>query len=154
MELLLWIVRFTMLALMILLLLFVAMALRADLRAGGAPPREPEPNKPTPPEPTPRPMPPAVRRIVHLTGPPPANGREFPLVGEVLIGRDPACQIVIPNTVTSKRHARVYPQDGGWHVADTGSTNGTLHNGAPLLDPARLAPGDRLRIGETEFELR
>lgn len=155
MELLLWIVRFAMLGLMILLLLFVAFTLRADLRSAGASPRESESPTPSPPAtPSKTSAKSAIRLIAYLTGPQPENGRAFPLTSELIIGRDATCQIVIANSVTSKRHARVYPQDGGWYIADAGSTNGTLLNGMSLRAPARLHVGDRLRIGETEFEIR
>ena len=51
----------------------------------------------------------------------------------------------------SARHARFEPrQDGVW-IADMGSTNGTFVNGKRLDRPRKLAQGDIVRVGETDF---
>jgi pSer/pThr/pTyr-binding forkhead associated (FHA) protein len=36
-------------------------------------------------------------------------------------------------------------------IEDLGSTNGTYLNGSPLSGPQPLHPGDRIRIGDSEF---
>ena len=51
----------------------------------------------------------------------------------------------------SSRHARVEPRRDGVWVEDIGSTNGTYLNGIRLTSAKRLAPGDVVRIGETEL---
>jgi hypothetical protein len=51
----------------------------------------------------------------------------------------------------SAEHARFEPrQDGVW-IADMGSTNGTFVNGIQLERPRKLARGDIVRVGETDF---
>ena len=51
----------------------------------------------------------------------------------------------------SAEHARFEPrQDGVW-IADIGSTNGTFVNGIQLERPRKLARGDIIRVGETDF---
>jgi FHA domain len=51
----------------------------------------------------------------------------------------------------SARHARFEPrQDGVW-LHDLGSSNGTYVNGTKLTRPRKLAPGDLIRIGETDL---
>ena len=51
----------------------------------------------------------------------------------------------------SARHARFEPrQDGVW-LHDLGSSNGTFVNGSRLTRPRKLAPGDLIRIGETDL---
>jgi hypothetical protein len=51
----------------------------------------------------------------------------------------------------SAEHARFEPrQDGVW-IADIGSTNGTFVNGIQLERPRKLARGDIVRVGETDF---
>ncbi len=51
----------------------------------------------------------------------------------------------------SARHARFEPrQDGVW-LHDLGSSNGTYVNGSRLTRPRKLAPGDLIRIGETDL---
>ena len=51
----------------------------------------------------------------------------------------------------SARHARIEPRRDGVWVQDRGSTNGTFVNGAQLERPRRLAPGDVVRVGETDL---
>ena len=58
------------------------------------------------------------------------------------------------STATSSRpshHARVEPRRDGVWVEDIGSTNGTYVNGTRLDRPQRLAPGDVVRVGETDL---
>ena len=51
----------------------------------------------------------------------------------------------------SSRHARFEPRRDGVYVEDIGSTNGTFVNGIRLTRDRRLAPGDVVRIGETDL---
>ncbi len=53
----------------------------------------------------------------------------------------------------SSRHARVENRRDGVWVQDLGSTNGTFVNGARVEGARKLAPGDVLRIGETDLKL-
>lgn len=65
---------------------------------------------------------------------------------ELVIGRDPRCEVVLGGPHVSRRHARLRFCDGVWAIQDLGSTNGTLLNGAAVAR-ARLRPGDLLSIG-------
>jgi pSer/pThr/pTyr-binding forkhead associated (FHA) protein len=83
------------------------------------------------------------------------EGRRSVLSGErVLIGRSRECDVVLSDPNTSRRHAEVRRDDGGWAVVDLGSTNGIKVNGR-RVDQAALEPGDRITLGLTEltFEL-
>jgi pSer/pThr/pTyr-binding forkhead associated (FHA) protein len=51
----------------------------------------------------------------------------------------------------SARHARIEPRRDGVWVEDLGSTNGTFVNGSQIDEPQRLAPGDVVRVGDTEI---
>jgi hypothetical protein len=51
----------------------------------------------------------------------------------------------------SSRHARVEPRRDGVWLEDVDSTNGTFLNGAQVSRPRRLAPGDVIRVGETDL---
>ncbi len=51
----------------------------------------------------------------------------------------------------SAHHARVEPRRDGVWVQDVGSTNGTFVNGMKLDSPRKLAPGDVIRVGETDL---
>jgi len=69
---------------------------------------------------------------------------------ETTIGRDPSCEIALPNhTQVSRRHARLIPDANGWRVEDLGSTNGTLLNGEKIQS-AVLPHGARLKLGDFE----
>lgn len=64
---------------------------------------------------------------------------------ELLIGRHPSCDIVLPGAAVSRRHARVRFRDGAWILQDLNSTNGTFLNGR-RVGRCRLRPGDHLVI--------
>ena len=51
----------------------------------------------------------------------------------------------------SSRHARFEARRDGVYVEDIGSTNGTFVNGIRLTRDRRLAPGDVVRVGETDL---
>lgn len=72
----------------------------------------------------------------------------------VLIGRAPACTLVVDDDTASGRHARIFPHDGGWYVEDLGSTNGTWLGNARVSDPVPVPLGTPVRVGQTILELR
>ena len=51
----------------------------------------------------------------------------------------------------SAAHARFDPRPDGVWLEDLGSTNGTFLNGVKLDRPRKLAPGDVVRVGETDL---
>lgn len=66
------------------------------------------------------------------------------------VGRTASADLVVPSAMVSRRHARVFVQDGAFWVADLGSTNPTLVNGRGLgRSPHRLVPGDTIGVGDT-----
>jgi pSer/pThr/pTyr-binding forkhead associated (FHA) protein len=58
---------------------------------------------------------------------------------------------IIGDDYVSARHARFEPRRDGVYLEDAGSTNGTFVNGIRLTRDRRLAPGDLVKIGETEM---
>jgi hypothetical protein len=60
-------------------------------------------------------------------------------------------EIQIEDPFASSRHARISRQGRVLVIEDLGSTNGTYLNGEPLSGPQPLHPGDRIRIGDSEF---
>jgi hypothetical protein len=53
----------------------------------------------------------------------------------------------------SANHARVEPRRDGVWIEDIGSTNGTFVNGARVTTARLLAPGDVVRIGQTDLRV-
>jgi hypothetical protein len=60
-------------------------------------------------------------------------------------------EIQIEDPFASSRHARISRQGYVLMIEDLGSTNGTYLNEEPLNGPQPLHPGDRIRIGDSEF---
>jgi len=74
-------------------------------------------------------------------------GRRWPLDRQSLtIGRADDCDIVLPDRLVSRHHARVYWLDGHYFVEDLGSKNGTHVNGQEIHEPHQLADGDEIQI--------
>jgi pSer/pThr/pTyr-binding forkhead associated (FHA) protein len=69
---------------------------------------------------------------------------------ELVIGRNPVCDIVLPGPGVSRRHARLSFRDGSWILQDLESTNGTVVNGAQV-GRCKIQPGDRLIIGDEQL---
>ena len=67
---------------------------------------------------------------------------------DLLVGRDPRCDVVLRDVTVSRRHARLICRDGSWIVQDLDSMNGTAVNGVPV-GRCELRRGDRLSIGDT-----
>ena len=69
------------------------------------------------------------------------------------IGRGLDCDVVLSDPLSSRVHATVRYEEGGWFVRDAGSRNGTFVNGQKI-DEAQLGEGNILRVGSTEFVFR
>jgi diguanylate cyclase (GGDEF)-like protein len=80
-------------------------------------------------------------------------GRRIPLTGAVFeIGRSSKCDLTIDQDSVSRHHARIARlRDGGYTVADLGSTNGTYVNDVHVSEQ-NLVDGDQLTIGRTIFK--
>ncbi|HVN51134.1 MAG TPA: FhaA domain-containing protein, partial [Acidimicrobiales bacterium] len=66
------------------------------------------------------------------------------------IGRLPECDIVIPDSNVSRRHAEIRPTVDGFSLVDLGSTNGSKVNGERTVQRA-LRDGDELVFGNTRL---
>lgn len=69
---------------------------------------------------------------------------------ELMIGRNPNCDVVLSGPGVSRHHARLSFRDGVWILQDLDSTNGTLVNGAPV-GRCKLQPGDRVMIADAQL---
>jgi pSer/pThr/pTyr-binding forkhead associated (FHA) protein len=72
---------------------------------------------------------------------------------EVLIGRDPACEMILDDPTVSNRHARLSYHHGQWWLEDLQSTNGTFLNNEPIAAPLVVTSGDVVRCGQVELTL-
>jgi pSer/pThr/pTyr-binding forkhead associated (FHA) protein len=87
--------------------------------------------------------------LALIAGNGPEPGKRWSLDAPLMtIGRDVACEICLPDSSVSRRHAQIVRQASGLYVQDLDSQNGTLLNGKPLLAPAPLRAGDVLQVGE------
>lgn len=81
------------------------------------------------------------------------EGDEFSIDSTALsVGRSADNDLALDgDEYASGRHARFEPRRDGVYIEDAGSTNGTFVNGIRLSGSRRLAPGDVVRIGQTDL---
>jgi DNA-binding winged helix-turn-helix (wHTH) protein len=83
------------------------------------------------------------------------RGREmFLSAGENIIGRDPDAAIYVDDLSVSRKHARVDVGDNTAVLADLGSKNGTLRNGAAVTEPVALRDRDVITVGNVTIVFR
>jgi hypothetical protein len=72
--------------------------------------------------------------------------RELQLVGRIVVGRDPSCEVSHDDSLLSRRHAEFVTVGDEVTIRDLGSRNGVFVNGARAAEH-RLATGDIVQIG-------
>lgn len=78
--------------------------------------------------------------------------QEIDLVNDVTVfGRGEECHVTLHDDLVSSQHACIDLTPDGPILRDLDSRNGVTLNGARLGAAARLAPGDRFRVGQTEM---
>jgi Protein of unknown function (DUF3662)/FHA domain len=79
------------------------------------------------------------------------DGTRIPISTKpMVIGRQPGCDVVVPDTNVSRQHASIRRVDDHYVLSDLGSTNGTRLNGRPVND-AYLSNGDEITVGTTRI---
>jgi hypothetical protein len=78
------------------------------------------------------------------------SGVSYDLSGGATLGRGNV-EIPLDDPFASSRHARIAAEGTVVVIEDLGSTNGTYLNDEALTGPRPLRPGDRIRIGDSEF---
>ena len=95
---------------------------------------------------------PAVQRNWELAARSgPAAGKFFAVTSGMKLGRATDCDACLLDSMASRVHAILAEQADGFWIRDNNSSNGTLLNGAALLQPVRLSAGDVIKIGESEL---
>jgi pSer/pThr/pTyr-binding forkhead associated (FHA) protein len=84
-----------------------------------------------------------------------AAGETIDVNGDAVLGREgEGCPELGDDPKLSRRHARLARDAGGAIVVeDLGSTNGTFVNDTRIEGIAPLRPGDRVRFGNTVWQL-
>jgi pSer/pThr/pTyr-binding forkhead associated (FHA) protein len=81
-----------------------------------------------------------------------SNGTVYEIdTAAVTVGRGAGNDIPLDDDFASTLHARVESRPDGVWLEDVGSTNGTAVNGVRVEEAQKLAPGDVIRIGETDL---
>jgi diguanylate cyclase (GGDEF)-like protein len=73
----------------------------------------------------------------------------------LVVGRDPACDLVLTDALVSSRHAMIEDRGDSWALIDLGSTNGTSVNGEKGKEFV-LTRNDKIVFGRTimRFEMQ
>ena len=88
-----------------------------------------------------------IRKLVISNG---RSDRELLLVGNIIVGRDPACHVSDPDPLLSRRHAEIVANVHGVSVRDLDSRNGILVNGEKTREQV-LLPGDVVQLGHLQL---
>ena len=70
---------------------------------------------------------------------------------EIILGRDPGCDIPLTDDTISTRHAQLTYHHNQWWLEDLASTNGTVLNGAQVSMPTVITSGDEIKCGATRL---
>jgi ABC-type multidrug transport system ATPase subunit/pSer/pThr/pTyr-binding forkhead associated (FHA) protein/ABC-type multidrug transport system permease subunit len=71
----------------------------------------------------------------------------------IVVGRDPGCDVPVSDPTVSRRHARIRRQAGRIFVSDLGSSNGTFVNGRRISGEVEVRPGDTIALGSYTFRI-
>jgi pSer/pThr/pTyr-binding forkhead associated (FHA) protein len=156
------VLKFGFLAVLYLFLLWVVRSSRRDLRASApSGPERPQDARAIPPDATglhsastlgSADLAHRAPRLVVERAPGHQPGMIYDLDGEIVLGRGDRAEIRLEDPFASARHALIYEQGNIIVIEDLESTNGTYLNEELLQAPRPLHPGDRVRIGDSEFE--
>lgn len=71
-----------------------------------------------------------------------------------VLGRDKkSCEIPVRDESVSKRHARVFADNGAWMLEDMGSSNGTFFEQQAIVQPVALYEGAILSLAQRQFKV-
>ncbi|MEM9195332.1 MAG: FHA domain-containing protein [Myxococcota bacterium] len=73
--------------------------------------------------------------------------------GTTAIGRGSDCDLVLEDSMVSRRHCLIHASEAAIRLEDLGSRNGVLVNGTRVHRFAALAEGDRITIGRIQLQV-
>ena len=90
-----------------------------------------------------------------IVNPTSSNRREIPLARTTIltIGRDPSNDLVLPDSMVSRRHAVIEHRAGQFFLRDSSSANGSVVNGDRVSERG-LRDGDLVAIGSMRLLFR
>jgi len=148
--------KFGFLAVLYLFLLWIAWSALRDLRRGrgSAAAAEPPSSEATGMHPAASGLEPDMDgfepRLLVEQAPGHHSGTAYDIGHGATLGRGDV-EIQLDDPFASSRHARITRQGHVIVIEDLGSTNGTYLNEEPITGPQPLHPGDRIKIGDSEF---
>ncbi len=74
--------------------------------------------------------------------------------GEYVMGRSTACDLCVPSTTVSRKHARLTVNFSNLFLEDLGSFNGTTLNGGRITGKTQIWHGQKIQVGNVCVELR
>jgi Nif-specific regulatory protein len=86
--------------------------------------------------------------LVAISGP--LEGADFPLAGDLSIGREKTNVISVEDRMLSRHHCLIHVGDSECQIRDLGSSNGTYVNGLSIAAHA-LNEGDQIKAGQSLF---
>jgi sigma-B regulation protein RsbU (phosphoserine phosphatase) len=90
----------------------------------------------------------ALLRALQGSGP----GQSFSLEhATTVLGRHPACDIVLESGAVSRQHARITNIEGNYYIEDLNSRNGTFVNGHLISERQMLKENDQIGICDLTF---
>jgi pSer/pThr/pTyr-binding forkhead associated (FHA) protein len=87
--------------------------------------------------------------IIGQTGP--LNGKKWIVSGELKIGRDEICEVIIPDRQVSRVHGRLKVEDQAIQYEDLESKNGSFINGNQVTKPVILHDGDIIQVALAQY---
>jgi pSer/pThr/pTyr-binding forkhead associated (FHA) protein len=98
-----------------------------------------------------------VRLVFEVRAGTPVKGEVLNLLfgNQMLVGREPTCEIPILDNRISRKHALLRIDPDAIRLTDLGSTNGTIRNGEPVTEEIIVMNRDRIDFGQVRtFETR
>jgi pSer/pThr/pTyr-binding forkhead associated (FHA) protein len=90
---------------------------------------------------------PVLARLTIKNGP--MGGRSYLFHQDMTtIGRTNGNDLIISGRTVSRRHARLWFDNGRWFLEDLQSANGTLVNNVRIYQPTQLNDGDLISFGD------